>query len=441
MADNAPAPNLPPPAGSPPGITPEQLARNIANSNIPPGEDSVTNANLKRATPQNIDPIRGENALDRASRPSAEPTPSEEADFARQLAEAQSNKPPAAPAAPAKPDAAPAKPDAAPPRTPAKPPGAVPNLDQLRPKTPVKAAQWDELKTSYEAKLQAAQAELAEARAKASTPPAELAALQKERDQYKDIVRSIAIERDPDFVSKFTAKREAVVNIVKNAAGPQAGAIASLLSQPASQWRDQQLDEAIKDLDSTAQRRISSALNVLEAIEIERETEIAQRRASFDATQEAKLFAGRAEQQRRAAALQATFDSQIKEWSDPQSGIEYFQAIEGNAEHNAAVNETRELAKRIYFGDSELTEQDMATAALWSAVAPRLAADLTRYAEENTQLKAELDRIRGASPGLGLSSAPGSAPASLPDPSTAEGLAYWNEQLAAAQARDRGVGR
>lgn len=415
---------------------------------------------MSSATPQQIPIEFGRSRMDiareaRTAKAGDDPGTGDLVSMAEALAAAQAadraGKPgqqaPAAQPTPAPASSAPAKPVEKPIEAPAAPTKGVQPLDALRPKTPSKAAQWDEAKkAAFEQGKAEAAAEMASLKeqisaAKAAGDPGEATRLKEQLKQYQDIVRGIAIERDPEFVQRFDARRKAVIDIVKPIAGENAAQLAALLAQPPSIWRDSQINTLLEDVtDPAAQRRINAALTTLEGIDIERATEVAARQATFTEAQAQAALQQQHASNTRAQATKVAFETELRAWSDPTEGIAYLQTTNDDA-HNAAVAETTALAKRIYFGDRELTDSDLARAAMWSAIAPRLASEYQALQEQHAALKTELAKIKGAAPGAGQSTALQGGEESPPAPGSPGYDSYFQKQLKDAQARDASVAR
>jgi hypothetical protein len=299
---------------------------------------------------------------------------------------------------------------------------------------------WDALKTKHaeetaalKIQIDAAKAELAAAKA-AGSPDVEN--LKAELTKYREILRDVAIERDPEFKQRFSARQEAAINAAKIAAGEHAGKLESLLKLPSSQWRDEQINTIVDALPQSSQRRVNAALGVLEQIDVQRETEIAERRSTFDAKQSA-LMAGQKEQQTAVQKkMQSAFDTTLKEWTDPQKGHPFFIKRDGDDEHNKAVDEDLGLAKAIFSGD--LSPEELSSAALWAALGPRSLKIAQQ--ERDLRIKAEkaLDKLRGAQPGDGINGSPSGETddESAPAPGSPEYLSWINKRLKEAQAVD-----
>lgn len=317
----------------------------------------------------------------------------------------------------------------------------VPGLPEWKPKTQEASKHWEEMKAKHaadiaqaKADVEAAKAELA--RAKADKSP-EVEKLQTELNQYREILRDVAIERDPEFKQRFGTRQEAAINAAKLAAGEAAGKLEALLKAPSSPWRDEQINALMEDLPASSQRRVNAALAVLEQIDVERESEIASRRTTFDQKQSALMTQQQRQHEERVKQLTGAFDATLKEWSDPKSGNPFFVEKEGDDEHNAGVKEGIELSKAIFNGQME--PQDLARAALWAAMGPRALDVATKAIARAEKAERMIAKLQGVQPGAGRGGSVSETPAGgeIPKAGTPQYDEYMRRGLQQAQMADR----
>lgn len=315
----------------------------------------------------------------------------------------------------------------------------APKPDEYRPRGDA-SKHWDALKTKHAEETAALKIQLDQAKAELTAAKAngspDVENLKSELTKYREILRDVAIERDPEFKQRFAARQEAAINAAKIAAGEKSAKLEALLKSPSSQWRDEQINSLVEDLPASSQRRVNAALGILEQIDVQRETEIAERRATFDQKQ-SSLFTQQKEQQTKIQQdMVKTFDATLKEWTDPQKGHPFFIEREGDAEHNAGVKEGVALAKAIFSGD--LTKEEIAAAALWAASGERLLKGWQSAMARADKAEKALDKLRGVQPGDGaVTQAHGSDDdESAPQPGTPQYLTWINSRLKQAQAED-----
>ena len=83
-------------------------------------------------------------------------------------------------------------------------------------KVPSKAADWKTLKANHAAEIAALKSEF---ESKVNTSQASDGDLAKERDLYRDQLRQVAIERDPEFNRKFEVQINSAIDGAKMVAG------------------------------------------------------------------------------------------------------------------------------------------------------------------------------------------------------------------------------
>src|SRR5881394_3657329 len=280
-------------------------------------------------------------------------------DFAKGLSDAQRTDAGApAPAPEPKPESKPTAAAVAPaegakPKVPALP-TAEPAPD-YRPKGEA-SKHWDAMKSKHAEELGSVRSQLDQlkgelAAAKSAGDPEEVKAIRQQLKQYQEILRDVAIERDPGFRSKYETQEKAAKEAAKLAAGEQGDKLEKLLGHPNSPWRDEQLNKLVEDLPAAAQRRVNAALQKLEQIDIDRSGEIAVRRQTFDEKQSAIMTQQKERETAQAQQMTVSFDSTQKEWTKAETGHPLLVPIEGDKEHNERVGQLLALAKHTYMGE------------------------------------------------------------------------------------------
>jgi hypothetical protein len=306
---------------------------------------------------------------------------------------------PGQPAAPAKPAAAPAQAE----------PAAQPSAEDAfswKPGDRKRSKDWDNLKADFSKREAGLQAKIAELEAKVGGQPGqpasefdiaklefekltkhpEVAKRLKERDEFFDIVKQVAVERDPEFVAKFEPRRDAAIKAAKSVAGGAANDLAKLLSEPPSDVRDERIGKLIENFSDSSKRMVHAAMQNLAVIDLEREGEIATRKASFESKQLDQFKQQEAMARERQQKLDSAFDRQLAYWSDPKDGMPFFMKT-GDPKWDAQVDSTVAAARDIFNGT--LTPEQLADSAKWAAVAKRIFA-------EREELLSELQRFREA---------------------------------------------
>jgi hypothetical protein len=324
---------------------------------------------------------------------------------------------------------------AAPPTEPATPaePSEQPTLD-WKPQDKRKAAQWDQMKQSYEQQIAALKAQmeghpLPDA-SKSATPAAdpqppadltkfdiskhpEFSKLKEQHDTYYDIVKSLAAERDPEFQAKFDTERNAALKQLKFAAGGAADKLEKIMSLPAGDFRDAAIEDAIKDFTTSGKARFTAALTELSRVETARNIELERRKATFETSQQQALLAQSQQSQQRQAKIQQAFEQNLQRWQDPEEGHPFFQQREGDPKWNQQVQRAVQTARDIFTG--KLDENQLSQASLWAAAGPMAVQGWQEAQARIAALEARLQEFRISMPGdSAMASQPAAQAANLP---------------------------
>lgn len=322
----------------------------------------------------------------------------------------------------------PATPDPA--SQPATPAADEPASLDWKPKDKRKAAQWDQMKQSYEQQIAALKAQMeghapAAPATPAATPQApdpaslditkhpEFSKLKEQHDTYYDIVKSLAAERDPEFQAKFDTERKAALGQLKFAAGGASDKIDKIMSLPPGEFRDAAIEDAIKDFTTAGKARFTAALTELSRVEAARSIELERRKATFETSQQQALLAQSQQSQQRQAKLQAAFEQNLQRWQDPEEGHPFFQQRDGDTKWNAQVQRAVQTARDIFTG--KLDENQLSQASLWAAAGPMAVQGWQEAQQRIAALEARLQEFRISMPGdSAMASTPASQSANLP---------------------------
>lgn len=323
---------------------------------------------------------------------------------------------------------------------------APPTPDPAWKPTGKAAEHWENLKQTHQAEMAQAKAEAAVVRdalaasKAAGADPEELKALKEQLKQHQDILKDVAIERDPEFQKRYSVREHGAIEAAKNAAGDRSADLDKLFKLPASISRDEQINELVEELSGTAQRRVSAALGVLDQIEVEKGIEIATRKADFEQRQAAGVQGQQQQQAARMAEFNQAFESELKTFTDPKSGHPFLTERAGDAAYNKEVGASRELATSLHraFMAGDLNAADIAKAMLHVAVSERMMKSAQEATTRADKAEKALDRLRGAQPGDGRNGKVGNDGSQKgPEPETDAYRSSIARELKDAQQRDR----
>lgn len=313
---------------------------------------------------------------------------------------------------------------------------ALPQAEEWRPKGEKAGEKWDKLiashreaETRWNAERDLLRKEVEAARSNSGPAVEEM---RKQVDQYREIVKGLAIERDPEFQKAFQPKEKAAIDAAVQAAGDKGDKLGKLLAAPRSDWRDEQVSKILEDLPASGKRRAEAALMVLEQVDVERTAEIARRRATFEESQSAFTASQQQRDAARAKMMDEAFQETEKNW---KLNHPFFVEKKGDDAHNAEVANSIALAKAIYSGDLE--PKELAQASMWAASGERVLKGWQAAIKRAEEAEKALDKIRGVQPGGGREDAQheegGERP---PDPTSPQYLKWMNNKMREAQAKD-----
>lgn len=323
----------------------------------------------------------------------------------------------------------------------------VPNLptqEEWRPKGEKAGKQWDDLKAKHtteaaalKAEVERTKAELAAARDNGD--PEEVKSIKAQLKQYQELIREVAIERDPGFKQKFEPREKTAIDAAKLAAGDKGAKLETLLKSPSSPWRDEQINAIKDELSDSSKMRIDSALRMLDQIDLEKQSEIAVQRSQFEHKHAATVSQQREQQAARMKEFSSSFESTLKEWTDPAAGHPFLIERSGDEAYNKEVAASKALASNLHqsFIKGEMEPADFAKAMLHVAVAERTLKASQEYLKRAEKAERALAKIRGAQPGDGRNGQPEAEVESAgPGVGTAGYMKWLNTELKARQERD-----
>lgn len=180
--------------------------------------------------------------------------------------------------------------------------------------------------------------------------------LEAENKQLLERLETINLEHSPRFQNWWKTETEKHVKLAqRNVPADKREELGKLLLEPASTERDAAIDAIIEPLGKTAQRLINGAIEQLEMVKQTREDSLAQGSERYK-----QLMAKEAEERTAAQRQsQAALDRITQAALNRASALEAFKPIDGNTEHNEAINARREFVKALVAGK---VDEDVAVA-------------------------------------------------------------------------------
>lgn len=247
----------------------------------------------------------------------------------------------------------------------------------------------DEWKTKYD-EINSKIADLEQA-----TAPTE--ELEKLRADYEEMSKTLSLtnlERHPKFKEQYVKPIEAQVDRAKAyVPAEDRDKIAKILMMPVGEARANALDDLVGELPASRQAYLQNIVSRIDEISYERDTALAESKASYDKLVEEENLISEKKTAERDAQLNKSFNSMLRE---AQDNIPIYQLREGDEEWNQGVRERVTLAKKILMEQNSF--EDAATAALWAASGGALVEQNAALVEHNRRLQTEVNKLKGAEP-------------------------------------------
>jgi hypothetical protein len=199
---------------------------------------------------------------------------------------------------------------------------------------------------------------------------------------------------DPEFKARFDTRRDAAIRIAKFSAGGAADKVASILSQPASEFRDAQLADAIKDFSDSTKAKIMAVNGQLSALDVERQIELESRKATWDQRMQREQQLQQAQSREREQQMRTTFKKELQRWQDPDNGMPFTIPNDAN---NKEVTAIATRAEDILFGRIK-DDAEFAAIGLKAATFDHVIRYAAQLADDYATLRANYDRVMGAQP-------------------------------------------
>ena len=232
----------------------------------------------------------------------------------------------------------------------------------------------------------------------------EVQKLKQERDTFYEEVKGVRVEADPEFKAKWDARTNAVMNTVKRVAGKAAEEVTAILSDRDPDRRMAALAERIKDFGEGSKHQLIAAAAQLSAMEIERDIDVATRKATWEQTQASRQKAEQTQWSQKLASMNTEFEHVWQEACHPESGIPFLM----DDKVKAAVLPD---ARRVFTGESD--PRSIAKASLQAALFPHVIKAAMQAWQEVERLQAANGQYASSWPtdeGSTVPAAEGAAP-------------------------------
>jgi hypothetical protein len=295
--------------------------------------------------------------------------------------------------APAAPDDAPPGPEDLDPTKVKPEPTKGPTADNPLPELPVrgaKAEQWKVVNADRE-NLRKQVAKLTEdLKAIQNQTHPDFEKVKKELDEYKSLVREVAVERDPEIIGPILQRERDALEMVKAAVPAELQAeVLELLNKPVSDARDDALSKIMEGMNVIRQNRLDTARRELEWVQKERRSLSTRSQEAIQKRQDAD--------KNRKAGFAREFQLEKADWLSEEKGLALLRPKAGDEAHNTRARDILESAEAIFNG-AKLTPRQFSRAAFQAVTQPYLVEQNYALEQRNAELEAVITQLKGAGP-------------------------------------------
>lgn len=218
--------------------------------------------------------------------------------------------------------------------------------------------------------------------------------LKSERDELSKIVEIISAEQHPAFRAKYEKETLGVlgrVDSIATQAGVSPEDIKNVLKMSPSKDKADKLDEIMSGMSEYHKGQLHIQIDKLESISSERQHELANPRATLDQYRQKQ----EEDHRERLAQQEQTFMATHKKMSEYLAPIRY---IEGNEELSQMAAAKVDYARKLYTGDHNISQEDIATACLAAVSAADFKRGFEQRGEEIVKLKEKLKSLQASNP-------------------------------------------
>lgn len=272
--------------------------------------------------------------------------------------------------------------------------------------TPSTSAQWKQYKETQQAKFDALQKEHETLKKSRGETNGDYESIKKQNEDLNKRLAAHAIEKHPKFVEYFDGRVKQQVDAVARLGGDVGKKIASIITQPESEYRNATLNDLMEQLSTVDRSKIGAVMVQLDNIQSERQAEIAKADQTY-----AKMNQDQSSQyEQRKSQLEKVAYTELDR---ARKAIPFLQNRDGDDQWNQGVKSIEGKVQHLLHG--KLSDEQVARAAIWSAVSPQLLQELNSRNARVTELEAHIARIQAATPDPSIPSALASAPSEDPN--------------------------
>jgi hypothetical protein len=270
---------------------------------------------------------------------------------------------------------------------------SIPEVDALQaPNTKTGKAQWNDLKKTYQSRIDELESKLTQAQKSAVPEGVDLTNVVKENEQLRNELRTLNVERDPAFQAEIDSLKQAQYRIAEGILGPEGSkTFQAIVNQPDGPFKDNALTQLTDGLSEVQKARVVQLVGSFDNIEAQKQAAISRQVANWEETQQRQKLA----QLQKQEEFQQDFSRIRNEFMEQP----FFKKRDGDDDYNTAVDNMMKVAEKIAAGD--ITQQERITTAHYAAMAPALLHNLTEAHDRIKTLENTLDKAGISQPKVG----------------------------------------
>lgn len=296
-------------------------------------------------------------------------------------------------------------------------------------KWPRNAQQWKEYKEAASKSIKERDAKISELNKRTPQPSEspELAEIIKERDTYKNELKAIAIERDPEFRAKYDNAEAVIKTNLEAFLGDDSEKAMEIFARKHGKSRTNALEKFTEELSGLKQNVVTQALLEYDKVNMARSLELDTAKKNWEKIQLERSTMAQDSERTQTRTFESAFEQVVNQWTDKENGFELTRKT-GDKDHDSQVDNTIAIAREILTGKN--TPDEVARAAMYAAITPLAYQALQSANEKIADLEKQLTSYKSSYPGIGSDMGrPGSTEQNLP-----EGVSF-GERMAAGIAQ------
>lgn len=260
---------------------------------------------------------------------------------------------------------------------------------------------YTETETSLKQQIDQVNRELAEAK-KGFVDPKEIETLKAEREDLRLRLKLKDVQEDPSWKGEIEQPLSAAIEDARQNAPKESRALlARLMMEPASEARNDAIEDIVRDLSPLKQFNIAQAIKTADTVNAKKSALLADQKRLAASYEEFQRTSAERESAESRAKLESAVEAVLKQATDPENGLGVFKPVDATPEAKSAAQEAAHKARR--WASSDLKPDDRARLAAWAVQGEQSVKLLSAAHSEIVKLQKQIDSLTTATPSGGAS--------------------------------------